>query len=214
MVSTALARQEPAEKARDCTKATAYPVVRVIDGDTIVVRIKGQDTRVPLIGVDTPETVHPSKQVEFYGKEAPRFTTNLLQGESVYLEYDWPKTDRYGRLLAYVYRASEGLFVNAEIIRQGYGHACTQYPFTYLEEFRAYERAARDARRGLWGEEPAAVGAEVRNANAVTVYATRTGKCYHREGCYHLSRSKIPISVEEARKRYRPCSACQPPIPK
>jgi len=84
--------------------------------------------------VDTPETVHPSKPVQHYGKEASCFTTNLLKGERIYLRYEGekPTTDKYGRLLAYVYRAPDGLFVNAEIIRQGYGHAYVQYPFKHL----------------------------------------------------------------------------------
>lgn len=61
-------------------------------------------------------------------------------------------TDRYGRTLAYVYRAPDGLFVNAEIIRQGYGYAYTRYPFKYLEEFREVQKFAEKAGKGLWGE--------------------------------------------------------------
>jgi micrococcal nuclease len=88
-----------------------------------------------LIGVDTPETVHPSKPVEHYGREASLFLTNLLKGESVYAVYDQERTDRYGRTLAYLFRAPDGLFVNAEIIRQGYGHAYTRFPFRHMELF-------------------------------------------------------------------------------
>jgi micrococcal nuclease len=73
----------PKPPARDFTGAPAYKVVRVVDGDTTIVRIGDQDTRVRLIGVDTPETVHPTKPVEFHGPEASRFLTNLLKGESV-----------------------------------------------------------------------------------------------------------------------------------
>ncbi|HUU08983.1 MAG TPA: thermonuclease family protein, partial [Phycisphaerae bacterium] len=139
----------------DLSPLAAEPVARIIDGDTIAVMRGGQEVKVRLIGVDTPETVDPRKPVEAYGKEASRFTTNLLQGEKVYLVKDPTKaetTDRYGRLLAFVYRAPDGLFVNAEIIRQGYGHAYTQFPFRYMEEFRALERFAREAGKGLWGE--------------------------------------------------------------
>src|SRR5262249_9114156 len=78
-------------------EAKGYAVVRVIDGDTIVVKIEGKDTRVRLIGVDTPETVHPNKPVEYYGKEASAFTKKLLEGQRVTLEYDRQKTDRYKR---------------------------------------------------------------------------------------------------------------------
>ena len=124
----------------------------MVDGDTIVVSDKGKDVKVRLVGVDTPETVHPTKPVEHYGKEASRFTTNLLKGEKVYLVSEpLPGAlDRYGRTLAYVYRAPDGLFVNAEIIRQGYGHAYTQIPSKYMQEFKQLEQFARKAEKGLW----------------------------------------------------------------
>lgn len=142
----------PVLKPPDFSKLTAYPVVRVVDGDTIVVSDKGKDVKVRLVGVDTPETVHPRKPVEHYGKEASRFTTNLLKGEKVYLVSEpLPGAlDRYGRTLAYVYRAPDGLFVNAEIIRQGYGHAYTQIPSKYMQEFKQLEQFARKAEKGLW----------------------------------------------------------------
>ena len=142
----------PVFKPPDFSSLTAYPVVRVVDGDTIVVSDKGKDVKVRLVGVDTPETVHPTKPVEHYGKEASRFTINLLKGEKVYLvgEPLPGALDRYGRTLAYVYRAPDGLFVNAEIIRQGYGHAYTQIPSKYMEEFKQLEQFARKAEKGLW----------------------------------------------------------------
>ena len=127
--------------------AAAQVVERVVDGDTIIVRDVG---RVRLIGVDTPETVHPSRPVEFFGREASAFTKRLLDGKRVRLEYDQQRTDRYGRTLAYVH-LPDGTFVNAEIIRRGYGHAYTRFPFKYLERFRGLERDARRAGRGLWG---------------------------------------------------------------
>ncbi len=122
-------------------------VERVVDGDTIIVEGVG---RVRLIGVDTPETVHPNRRVEFFGKEASAFTKRLLEGKRVRLEYDQERQDRYGRTLAYVY-LENGTFVNAEIIRRGYGHAYTRFPFRHMEAFRQFEREARDNRRGLWG---------------------------------------------------------------
>ena len=126
--------------------AAAQVVERVVDGDTIVVRGVG---RVRLIGVDTPETVAPGRPVEFFGREASAFTKRLLEGRSVRLEYDRERTDRYGRTLAYVHLA-DGTFANAEIIRRGYGHAYTRFPFRYLDRFRQLEREARSVGRGLW----------------------------------------------------------------
>lgn len=131
----------------NATQAAEYrQCIRVVDGDTIVL---DSNERVRLIGVDTPETVHPSKPVEFFGKEASAFTKRTVEGKKVRLEYDWQRKDKYGRTLAYVY-LSDGTFLNAEIIKQGYGHAYTKFPFKYLETFRKYEREAREQGRGLW----------------------------------------------------------------
>ena len=126
---------------------------RVVDGDTIIVEIDGKKERIRLIGVDTPETVHPNKPVEHYGKEASAFTKKLAEGEMVRLECDddTQRRDRYGRLLAYVY-LPDGTFLNAEIIKQGYGFAYTRFPFKYMEQFRQYERSARETGTGLWAE--------------------------------------------------------------
>ena len=131
----------------------AQLVERVVDGDTIVVRGVG---RVRLIGVDTPETVDPRRPVEFFGREASAFAKRLLEGQQVRLEYDRERTDRYGRTLAYVH-LRDGTFANAEIIRRGYGHASTRFPFRHLDRFRRLEREAREAGRGLWGAEAAHV---------------------------------------------------------
>ena len=128
-----------------------YLCTRVVDGDTIIVEIESKQEKVRLIGVDTPETVHPSKPVEYFGKEASEFTRKMVRGKKIRLEYDWQRRDKYGRLLAYVY-LEDGTFLNAEIIKQGYGFAYTRYPFKYLDEFRQYEREARENNRGLWGK--------------------------------------------------------------
>ena len=126
--------------------AETHLCTRVVDGDTIVVKGIG---KVRLIGVDTPETKHPRKPVEYFGKEASAFTKRMVEGKKVRLEYDWQRKDKYNRTLAYVY-LKDGTFLNAEIIKQGYGHAYTCYPFKYLEQFRKYEKEARENKRGLW----------------------------------------------------------------
>lgn len=126
--------------------AEIYKVKRVIDGDTLLL-INGE--RVRLIGVDTPETKHPRKPVQYFGREAYLFTKQMVDGKEARLEFERQKRDRYGRLLAYVYLL-DGTFLNAEIIKQGYGFAYTRFPFRYMEEFRIYEREARQNRRGLW----------------------------------------------------------------
>ncbi len=155
LAAAALLAAAPAESA-------AQVVERVVDGDTIIVRGIG---RVRLIGVDTPETVHPGRPVEFFGKEASAFTRRLVDGKRVRLEYDQQRTDRYGRTLAYVH-LPDGTFVNAEIIRRGYGHAYTRFPFRHLDRFRGLERDARRAGRGLWGSAAPQAPAAAPPANA------------------------------------------------
>ena len=123
---------------------------RVVDGDTIVVDLDGVLEKVRLIGVDTPETVHPRKPVEYFGREASAYTKAKAEGAEVTLEYDHQRRGKYGRLLAYVY--IDGSMLNADLIEDGYGFAYTKYPFRYMEAFRSLEREARDEGRGLWAE--------------------------------------------------------------
>jgi micrococcal nuclease len=126
-------------------------VVRVVDGDTIVVVRGGAQERVRYIGVDTPETVKPRTPVQCFGKKASAFNHRLVEGRSVRLVADAEERDRYGRLLAYVYRADDGLFVNAELVRRGFATTLTIPPnVRYAERFRALAAEARRAGRGLW----------------------------------------------------------------
>ena len=141
------AGETPTSSSGGAAPAGGQLVTRVIDGDTIVVEGTGT---VRLIGVDTPETVDPRRPVQYFGKEASQYTTRVAAERRVRLEFDRERTDRYGRTLAYVYVLPGELFLNAEIIRQGYGFAYTRFPFRYLEQFRGFEREAREARRGMW----------------------------------------------------------------
>jgi micrococcal nuclease len=104
--------------------------VAVIDGDTIVL---DGDERVRLIGVDTPETKDPRKPVQYFGRQAFEFTKRLVEGFKVRLDYELDKKDKYGRTLAYVY-LEDGTFLNAEIIKQGYGFAYRHFLFKYYDD--------------------------------------------------------------------------------
>lgn len=128
-------------------------VERVVDGDTIVARVGARREKVRLIGINTPETVDPRRPVECFGAEASARTKALLpQGEALRLERDVEARDRYGRLLAYVYRARDGLFVNLALVREGFAEPYTFPPnVAHVEEFVAAAREAREAGRGLWG---------------------------------------------------------------
>ncbi len=128
-------------------------VVRVVDGDTLVVQAEGKVERVRLIGVDTPETVSPSKPVQCYGKQASDHLKALLpSGTPIRLVTDAETHDVYGRLLAYVYRHADGLFVNLELAQDGYASLLTYPPNVAHEpQFARAVDAAHQRRLGLWG---------------------------------------------------------------
>jgi micrococcal nuclease len=126
-------------------------VIRVIDGDTIVV---SPNEKVRLIGVDAPETVHPKRTAQCFGKDATEFTRSLVERQTIRLVLDESNAtrnhkDRYGRTLAYIY-FDDGTMLNAELIRRGYAHAYTRFPFRHAVEFRQLERIARSQAVGLW----------------------------------------------------------------
>jgi len=132
-------------------KADTAPVVRVVDGDTIRVGLPSGEEPVRYIGIDTPESVKPGAPVECFAKRASAYNERLVAGEQVKLVYDIERRDRYGRLLAYVYRARDGLFVNAELVRRGYATAVTFPPnVAHERELRRLARRARMSGRGLW----------------------------------------------------------------
>jgi len=131
-------------------------VARVVDGDTVYVTLPrppeglGTRERLRLLGVDSPEAGQPDPAVRRLARAAGEFSRLRLEGRIVHLAFDWRLRDRYGRLLAYVY-LPDGSCHNADLLREGYAHAYTRFPFQFLEEFRALEGAARREGRGLWG---------------------------------------------------------------
>ena len=138
-----------AEPAVARTDRREIGVADVVDGDTI--RVDG-GALVRLIGIDTPEVSGPYRDEECFGRAASRRTTALIpRGTLVRLVFDVEHRDRYGRLLAYVYRVGDGLFVNASLVRDGYAEALTVPPnVRYADRFRRLQQEAREARRGLW----------------------------------------------------------------
>lgn len=129
-----------------------YPVSSVVDGDTIKVRIEGKVDTVRLLAIDTPETKDPRKPVQCFGDAASAKMNELVGGKQVRLEKDHtqPDRDKYKRLLRYVY-LEDGRDVGAEMIKQGYAFAYTRFPSDKLEEYRGYEKQARETNAGLWG---------------------------------------------------------------
>ncbi len=132
-------------------------VVRVVDGDTIVVRLGGRDERLRYIGMDTPETKKPDTPVQWMGPEASRANAALVKGRTVVLEKDVSETDRFGRLLRYVWLADgdRWTLVDLELVRRGFAQVETDPPdVKYADRFVAAERSAREAQVGLWGPHP------------------------------------------------------------
>ncbi len=132
-------------------------VTSVTDGDTIRVAIDGLEYRLRYIGIDTPETVDPRRPVEWMGHEASEANKQLVEGKTVVLEKDLSETDRFGRLLRYVWLQDKDgwLMVNEELVRRGFAQASTYPPdVKYTELFMSAQHEARDAGRGLWGDPP------------------------------------------------------------
>ena len=133
---------------KDFSGATACPVVRVCRGDTVIVRMGEEAKRLGLIGVEVPGLADPT------GRAAERFLENLLAGEAVYVEFAEasPAPDHFGCIPAYLFRAPDGLFVNLELVRQGYAAVPEAGAFEYRAVFERLQQRARAAGKGRWGE--------------------------------------------------------------
>lgn len=130
-----------------------YKVVRVVDGDTLIIDYNGTEERVRLIGVDTPESVHPDeeKNTEF-GTTASNFSKELLTDKYVKIELDVQERDQYGRILAYVYL--DDVMVNKILLEEGYAKVATYPPnVKHVDDFTAIQEEARNNKKGLWGLE-------------------------------------------------------------
>lgn len=135
-----------------------HKVIRVVDGDTIIVDLDGKNETIRLIGINTPETVDPRKPVECFGKEASDRAKSLLQGTSVRLEADptQGERDKYGRLLRYVFLA-DGTDFNLKMIADGYAYEYTyDTPYKYQSEFKQAQATAQQVKRGLWADDACA----------------------------------------------------------
>ncbi len=125
---------------------------KVVDGDTVDIDINGNTERVRLIGVNTPETKHPTKPIECFGPEASAYLTQLLpKGTQVRIERDIEARDRYGRMLLYLYRESDNLFINLDLVLRGYGTPMSIEPNTFHHiDFVHAAALAETTNVGLW----------------------------------------------------------------
>ncbi|MEN9802895.1 MAG: hypothetical protein RLZ37_2020 [Actinomycetota bacterium] len=152
IASTLLVLSSCAHNAEPLSPGASGRVVDVVDGDTLDVRIDGRVERVRLIGIDTPETKKPGSPVECFGPEATSRLSQLLpRGTEILVERDIEPRDDYGRLLLYVFRFDDGLFVNGDLIRQGFARPLDIAPnTTFAREFRRLAGLAESEKIGLW----------------------------------------------------------------
>ncbi len=240
--------QPPRLPVMDFADREPLRVLSVPAGDVVIVEAGGVRTKYRLLGIRPPSSASPRAD------DTRRFLDNLLRGESVYLEQEVPDPDAGGEAAeepdapavtpspdshsatgAYVFRAPDGLFVNLELVRQGYVRADSQGALRYGELFAYYDASARKHRRGNWAprarrleprdrdSEESARRASARptrertteakkTESATMVYITPSGQCYHKKDCSHLHGSELTITLDEAKKRgLRPCSRCEPP---
>ncbi len=143
------------EPPQNTNNENTFKVLQVVDGDTIEVLYNGEKKSVRYIGIDTPETVDPRRPVGCFGKEASDENKRLLLGKVVILERDVSDTDKYNRLLRYIYLPLDDgttLFVNDYLVRQGFAQASTYPPdVRETDRFLKAQTEARDNNRGLWG---------------------------------------------------------------
>lgn len=128
-------------------------IVRWIDGDSCVIQYGGEEERLRLSGVDTPESVHPTKPVQPFAIEASNHVKEKFPvGTVCFLEFDEKERDFFGRLLGYLH-TSDGVFINYYLVRNGYGIAYTKYKFKYKEMFVHAEELAKEEGLGMWALE-------------------------------------------------------------
>ncbi len=220
----------PTLPQKDLTGLAAFRVVRPGDASRLTIVADGRQRVVRLAGVEVPADGEP------YGAEALAFLGNLLRGETVHLEFvrdDGATPPDDARV--YAFRAPDGLFVNLEIVRQGYGRASPTISDAYAPLFRHYQTSAIECERGMWGTGPvkrprdvgapaagdakrathagdAGASASKNGASSHKVCVTPNGKKYHKPDCqFAAGRSTSAMTIGEARQKgYTPCSRCDP----
>lgn len=215
----------PPVPKNDFTTDSACDVLTVTASTELRVRRAAEETAVRLIGVYVPRSGAAADAARAY-------IARLLDGESVYVrtDPDWPTSDD-GRIWAYVYRAPDGLFINLELIRQGYARCAAAQPFEHQKLLRAYERLAQQRQKGIWAAPPAghddAPTSQPRaqkppppatqpapaaaNVDETIVYITEHGRKYHTQECRFASNARAVTLREAKALGLTPCSHCKPP---
>jgi len=215
--------------------AGQHKVIRIVDGDTIVVNYKGKNEKVRLLCVNTPESVHPDKKQNIpMGKIASNYAKKRFKGKYVDLEFEGPKRGKYGRLLAYVF--VDEINFNLELVEQGLSPYYTKYGLSqqYGKEFREAEQYARNHKLNIWGD-PGLTQKYLRlkskwgqyrsnvSSSPATVQtkewqyvASKNSKVFHRPSCKWVKKIKpgnligFSSRAEAVKSGRRPCKSCKP----
>lgn len=197
--------------------ANTYKVLRVVDGDTIIVDFGGKSEKVRMIGIDTPESVHPDESRNTpEGKIASDFTKSQLEGKNVQLEFDVEERDKYGRMLAYVW--IDGVMYNKTLLSEGYAKLATFPPnVKYVDDFKALEKQARELKKGFWGDGPSASNSPAAPEQAVYAFIGNSNSMkFHDAECEWAQKinpsNKVMFSHRQdaLNSGYVPCKACNP----
>lgn len=207
-VRSSVAEETKAPQPSSNAAVEQATVLRAVDGDTLEIRLDGQKERVRLIGVDTPETHHPSKPVQYFGPEAAAYTAQVLTaGRTVWLQKDKTDRDRYGRLLRYLWLTAPSSaspsndeiaaqMFNAQLVIGGYAVPKAYAPdLRYVGLFTDLSQAPRSEGRGVWGA-PAGAPSNLpdrqfqqkktappqASAGEQAVHGNRRSKIYHLPG--------------------------------
>lgn len=205
-------------------------VSKHVDGDTVYIILDdGIEEKLRFIGVNTPETVHPSKPVEFFGEEASDFTKESLLGKTIYLEKDISDTDRYGRLLRYIWlevpsKINEdeirNKMFNAKLLLEGYAQVSTFPPdVKYQEYFLTFMKEAKENKIGLWSQDDKFYEIDIKKEDIVAdtnyIGNSKTMK-FHKKECSSVQTMKLENKTvfetkDEAKEQgFIPCKTCKP----
>lgn len=211
----------PQPPPKDFASLPRREVRSISEALEVVIADGDQTACVRLIGVHVPR----ERRAESAARE---FLERVLSGESIYIERDpnRPQRDPNDPLWAFIYRAPDGLFVNLELVRQGYARAMLPQLGAHREVFAESEQRARQAGKGLWGragpDETPATSRPTANREVdarptaaprddVEVLVTPHGKKYHRPTCAHVKHGATKLALREAQARgYQPCATCKP----
>ena len=200
-------------------------VLRVLDVNTILIRIEGKNTRYNLLGISSTGLDAAQKS------QAIDALSRLLLGERIKLQPDPSDTNtRSSRAAAFVYRKPDHLCVNLELVRQGYVRYSDARMSIHTKVFDHYQSAARELHRGIWGAgTPAFLESESSeqqpdsntpepqpqpvNTPPHTIYITKYGTKYHREGCSHLTDTATRTTRDKVQDTHKPCKTCKPDQP-